>query len=86
MKKLARENLKDAMTQQFNNIYGTDENNLAAWQNLCQVLNIDPIPDELNLCRNVSCTPFSFPFHCANAPFSSTLDCRKGTRQPRRPR
>jgi hypothetical protein len=49
-----REFFRDAMTQQFNTIYGTDVDSLSAWKNLCQVLRIDPIPDELNACRNVS--------------------------------
>jgi hypothetical protein len=53
-RKSARGSLKDAMTQQFNNIYGTDVESISAWKNLCQVLHIDPIPDELNACRNVS--------------------------------
>ena len=50
----AREGIKDAMTRQFNIIYGTDENSLPAWQNLCSVLNLPNIPNKLGACRDVS--------------------------------
>ena len=50
----ARESLKDAVTMQFNSIYGTDVNDLKTWRNLCQVLGIDPIPEGLKACRDVS--------------------------------
>jgi hypothetical protein len=50
----ARSLLKDAMAQQFNNIYGTDVDDVISWQNLCSVLGIVPIPDALVPCRNVS--------------------------------
>ncbi|KAF8758439.1 hypothetical protein RHS01_02321 [Rhizoctonia solani] len=50
----AGEGFKDALTLQFNTIYGTDENSLLAWQNLCIVLNLGNIPEELNACRDVS--------------------------------
>jgi len=43
--------LKDAMVLQFNSLYGTNENDIGAWNNLCQVLQIAPIPEGLELCR-----------------------------------
>lgn len=49
----ARDKIKDALTKQFNEIYGTDVNDLAAWQNLCSVLNLSDIPNELKACREV---------------------------------
>ncbi|QRW27731.1 hypothetical protein RhiXN_02326 [Rhizoctonia solani] len=49
----AGEGFKDALTLQFNTIYGTDENSLLAWQNLCIVLNLGNIPEELNACRDL---------------------------------
>ncbi|KAF8682800.1 hypothetical protein RHS04_02058 [Rhizoctonia solani] len=49
----AGENFKDALTLQFNAIYGTDENSLLAWQNLCIILNLGNIPEELNTCRDL---------------------------------
>ena len=54
-KKDARKDLKDAVTMEFNSIYGTDVSDLGSWQNLCQVLGITPIPDRLKGCRTVSC-------------------------------
>lgn len=50
----ARQGIKDALTQQFNLIYGTDENDLCAWQNLCRVLQHPNVPEDLELCRKVS--------------------------------
>jgi hypothetical protein len=50
----ARELLKDAMTRQFNGIYGTDVNDIDSWRNLCRALDIAPIPDALEACRDVS--------------------------------
>ncbi|KAF8599040.1 hypothetical protein BDV93DRAFT_498096 [Ceratobasidium sp. AG-I] len=52
-KKQARLDLKDALTLQFNAIYGEDENSLEAWQNLCVVLNIGNIPTGLDACRKL---------------------------------
>lgn len=48
-----REQLKIAMTREFNSIYGKDEEDLGAWQNLCRVLGIVPVPQELGDCRKV---------------------------------
>ncbi|KDQ53382.1 hypothetical protein JAAARDRAFT_137257, partial [Jaapia argillacea MUCL 33604] len=42
---------KDALTQQFNAIYGTDVDDINSWRNLCQVLLISPIPEGLKACR-----------------------------------
>jgi hypothetical protein len=50
----ARRNFKSAMVQQFNDLYGTDQNDLESWKNLCCVLNIDPVPDGMKECREVS--------------------------------
>jgi len=49
----AREQLKDAMTRQFNSIYGMDVDDISSWQNLCRVLRIVPIPNGLEACRDV---------------------------------
>ncbi|KIJ63547.1 hypothetical protein HYDPIDRAFT_168372 [Hydnomerulius pinastri MD-312] len=42
---------KDALVLQFNCFYGSDENNLEAWKDLCQIVNIYPVPDDLEECR-----------------------------------
>ncbi|QRW27727.1 ABC transporter [Rhizoctonia solani] len=52
-RKEARDRLKDALVQEFNAIYGTDPNSLAAWKSLCLVLNLDNIPNELQACRQL---------------------------------
>ncbi len=50
----ARQLFKDALTKQFNAIYGTNVDDINSWQKLCQILDITPIPDDLDDCRNVS--------------------------------
>jgi len=42
-----------ALTKEFNNKYGTDVNELAAWQSLCVRLGVDPIPEKIKQCRQV---------------------------------
>jgi len=49
----ARDLHRDAMVQQFNHIYGTDVNDVASWWKLCEDLNIDPIPQDLEGCRSL---------------------------------
>jgi len=49
----AHELFRDALTKQFNSSFGTDANNLEAWQNLCAILNVDPVPTALKECREV---------------------------------
>lgn len=48
-----RVDFKDALVQQFNFIYGSD-NDLGAWQNLCSAIDITPVPDDLDECKRVS--------------------------------
>ncbi|EIW80135.1 hypothetical protein CONPUDRAFT_105062 [Coniophora puteana RWD-64-598 SS2] len=48
----AREQFKDALTQQFSVMYGEDENELAAWQSLCEAVELDGVPDNLDECRD----------------------------------
>lgn len=58
---LARRRMRDAMVKQFNNVYGTDVDDLAAWQSLCKALEIDPIPTKMRKCRTVR---IRRSFHC----------------------
>ena len=50
----AKSILKEAMVEQFSQKYGRNANDLAAWQQLCNALGADPIPDNLADCNNVS--------------------------------
>ncbi|KAG8707084.1 hypothetical protein FRC08_000711 [Ceratobasidium sp. 394] len=52
-REVARNGLRDALTRQFNDIYGTDERSLEAWKKLCVVLQLWNIPDELHACREL---------------------------------
>ncbi|KAG0701162.1 hypothetical protein DFH29DRAFT_578645 [Suillus ampliporus] len=47
---VVREGFKDALVMEFNERFGTDGNDLAAWQNLCCVLQIAPVPDTIPEC------------------------------------
>jgi len=49
-----REEFKSAMVRQFNDLYGTDENDLSSWQALCHILRIVPAPTSVYMCRRVS--------------------------------
>jgi hypothetical protein len=49
----AREGFKGALVQGFNQMYGTDVNDIESWQSLCCVVGITPVPDELNECRDI---------------------------------
>lgn len=49
----ARGNLRDAMILQFNDFFGTDVNDIQSWHNLCQVLDIVPVPEGLDACKKV---------------------------------
>ncbi|KAJ7111732.1 hypothetical protein C8R44DRAFT_252444 [Mycena epipterygia] len=42
---------RKAMVLTFNDIYGTDVNDLGNWQSLCRLLELDPIPQTLWACR-----------------------------------
>lgn len=61
----AYEKFKDALVQEFNHLYGTDPDSLTNWQNLCYVVRVDPVPDDLHACREASPrSPFR-PFYLA---------------------
>lgn len=50
----AFQQFRGALVQQFNYNYGTDADDLGAWQRLCGVLGITPVPDTLKEAREVS--------------------------------
>ena len=41
------------MVHQFNQIYGTDEHDIGAWQALCARLGVEDVPETLAGCRQV---------------------------------
>lgn len=53
-RKTAHEDFKVAMVHDFNNLYGTDVNDIESWQKLCLALNITPLPQDIAGCRKVS--------------------------------
>lgn len=53
----------DAMSQQFNELYGTQVEDCQSWQRLCGVLQIDPVPQSLEACQDVSTISGAFHVH-----------------------
>ncbi|KAH7318026.1 hypothetical protein B0J17DRAFT_686608 [Rhizoctonia solani] len=49
----AKREIEDALTKDFNLIYGTDVGDLGAWQGLCRVLEFEDIPDDLAECKKM---------------------------------
>ena len=49
----ARDSMRRAMVLQFNDTFGTNAEDLASWQKMCEVIQIDPIPSDLDQCRRV---------------------------------
>ncbi|KAL5635304.1 hypothetical protein ACGC1H_004178 [Rhizoctonia solani] len=45
--------LRRALVLQFNLTYGTDQNDLASWQNLCRAMKVTNIPETLKKCKKV---------------------------------
>ena len=50
----AREEFGRAMVLDFNETFGVDASSLEAWQRLCSMLGVEPVPDEITECRLVS--------------------------------
>ncbi|KAF8637675.1 hypothetical protein AX16_010750 [Volvariella volvacea WC 439] len=40
-----------ALTDHFNSFFGTDARDLGNWQNLCRIIGITPIPDDVKMCK-----------------------------------
>ncbi|KAK7686026.1 hypothetical protein QCA50_010837 [Cerrena zonata] len=47
------EEFRFALIEEFNNIYGMDEDDIESWQYLCTMLDVDPVPDDLEDCREI---------------------------------
>ncbi|CAE7197176.1 unnamed protein product [Rhizoctonia solani] len=45
--------LRRALVLQFNLTYGTDQNDLASWQNLCRAMRVTNIPETLSACKKL---------------------------------
>ncbi|CAE6357636.1 unnamed protein product [Rhizoctonia solani] len=42
-----------ALVLQFNLTFGTDQNDLVSWQNLCRIMGVVNIPDNLTACKKL---------------------------------
>ncbi|CAE6500316.1 unnamed protein product [Rhizoctonia solani] len=49
----ARKGMNEALTEQFNAIYGKDPDDVAAWRNVCSALNLAEIPTEKSACKKL---------------------------------
>lgn len=52
-RKDAHEKFRRAMVQEFNSLYGEDVDDLSSWQDLCKVVRISPVPNDIETCRKV---------------------------------
>ncbi|ELU36581.1 Tyrosinase domain-containing protein [Rhizoctonia solani AG-1 IA] len=52
----ARQGFRDALTRDFNEMYGVDEDDLGSWQRLCRAV-VAKVPDDIEECRKVRCIP-----------------------------
>jgi hypothetical protein len=50
----AHDNFKTALVQQFNNLYGTEVDDIESWRGLSLAMDIVPLPDDLNEAKKVS--------------------------------
>ncbi|KAI0676882.1 hypothetical protein C8Q78DRAFT_999989 [Trametes maxima] len=50
-KEIGREELRDAMVRQFNEMYGTSADDLGSWQLLCTALGMNPVPNDIKSCQ-----------------------------------
>ncbi|KAH9980913.1 hypothetical protein BGW80DRAFT_1247759 [Lactifluus volemus] len=50
-RKAAHEEFSFAMKMEFDDLYGSDENDIENWHKLCHVLRIDPAPTTVQECR-----------------------------------
>jgi hypothetical protein len=81
-RKVARNLHMDAMTLQFNHMYGTNVEDMACWWRLCEDLEITPIPKGLDACRNVG---YAVPAASSMAETDLTIPgCSSYLREPRR--
>ena len=53
-KEAARYHFNIAIKEEFDDLYGSNENDIKNWHKLCRVLQIDPVPRTLQGCRSVS--------------------------------
>ncbi|KAG8693480.1 hypothetical protein FRC08_009088 [Ceratobasidium sp. 394] len=44
---------KLALVLQFNATYGTDQNDLASWHNLCRAIGVEEVPEKLKDCKKL---------------------------------
>ncbi|KAI0721858.1 hypothetical protein C8T65DRAFT_169985 [Cerioporus squamosus] len=65
-----------AMILQFNRTFGTNAEDLASWQKMCEIIQIDPVPDELEACRRAVVTSYINICDLLDAPFLGTAPTR----------
>jgi hypothetical protein len=84
-KKDARYHFNIAIKEEFDDLYGSDENDIKNWHKLCRVLQIDPVPGTLPGCRAVSFLALFRPSLLNEFGLRAT-GCAQEARQSRRPR
>jgi hypothetical protein len=64
---------RDALVQEFNGFYGTDEHDLRVWQALCYEVRVEPLPTTIKRCRQVCLVSCCERFHLMDV--GDTGDC-----------
>ncbi|RPD61910.1 hypothetical protein L226DRAFT_571306 [Lentinus tigrinus ALCF2SS1-7] len=72
----ARDAMRRAMVLQFNDTFGTNAEDLASWQKLCEIIQIDPVPSDLEKCRRAVVTSHINICDLLDAPFLGTAPIR----------
>ena len=85
-RKDAREEFNIAIKMEFNSLYGSDENDINNWYKLCHVLRIDPVPNTLKKCHEVSALlrallDFSFSSQAVSRKHVNLVDLVQGSRE-----
>lgn len=48
-----KDDLRNALVNRFNEIYGTNDKDLEAWKKLCRAVHVNPVPNTLVECEKV---------------------------------
>jgi len=72
-----KDDLRDALVERFNEIYGTNENDLEAWKKLCKDVQVDPVPNTLDECKKVRIPQIS----TIKSSHSNSMFCRPLTKR-----
>ena len=80
VRKLRYTRFTEVLAAQFNIYYGVNAEKLEPWQDLCQALRLDPIPDTLKHARDVRLLYTSEGSKATSADVDIKIGCSRKTR------